>query len=156
MSRVCSVRFGVVLALVLGGCTQPQRPYIFKAPQGPESPLDTLVRALVSAGHPPESVEPGLGIIHTQWEPTSVCYLPNQKEGALMRRFTTTVAPTASSGSTISVSMEAQCCENQPEGRRGGSSLGPCTAVTEILETHQREVNSLGATLQRAMDDAAK
>ncbi|ADO74645.1 hypothetical protein [Stigmatella aurantiaca] len=156
MSFASPVRLGVVLALSLVGCTQPQRPYTFKAPQGPESPIDTLVRALISAGHPPESVEPELGILHTRWESTGVCYTPTQKEGSLMRRFTTTVAPMASAGNTITVSMDAQCCEIRGENRHGDSWQGPCTVVSEILEMHQREVNSLGATLQRAMDDAAK
>jgi hypothetical protein len=152
-----SLRFCVLLAVALAGCTQRQRPYTFQATPGPESVLDTLVRALVSAGQPPESVEPDLGILRTRWEPLQPCYqTPNQQQGTLMRRFITTVAPTASGSNIINVTMEAQCCEAQAERRHGGGRPGACLAMNEILESHQREVDALGATLQQALENAAK
>ncbi|WP_225408826.1 hypothetical protein [Stigmatella hybrida] len=157
MTLASPLRLCVLLAVALAGCTQPQRPYTFQASPGPESVLDTLVRALVSAGQPPESVEPDLGILRTRWEQTQPCYqTPSQQQGALMRRFITTVAPTASGSNIVTVTMEAQCCEAQGERRHGGLRPGSCLAVNEILESHQNEVNALGSTLQQAMDNAAK
>jgi hypothetical protein len=152
------LRLCVLLAVALAGCTQPQRPYTFQATPGPESIIDTLVRTLVSAGQPPESVEPDLGILRTRWEqqPQQCYQTPSQQQGALMRRFITTVAPTASGNNIVTVTMEAQCCEIRGERHHGGMRPADCLVVGEILESHQNEVNALGSTLQQALDNAAK
>jgi hypothetical protein len=157
MSRASSVRLFAVLALPLAAaCGQPQRPYTFNAPAGPEAPIDTLVRGLAAEGVQPAVVAPELGIVHTRWDHQGICYMPEGHEGALLRRFTATVAPTASSGSTVTVRADVQCCASPQVSPDGSTVFGPCATLPTVYESHQREVDSLGAALQAAMARSAR
>jgi hypothetical protein len=150
--RLCAVLFLPLAA----GCLHEQRPYTFSTPQGPEAPIDTLVRALATEGFQPAIVSPELGIIHTRWDSQGICYMPEGGEGSLLRRFTTTVAPTASSGSTITVRADVQCCRYFQVSPDGASVFGPCATLPAIYESHQAEVDRLGAALKDAMARSAR
>ena len=157
MRFASTVRLCAVFLLPLAaGCLHEQRPYSFSAPQGPEAPVDTLVRALVTEGVQPAIVSPELGIVHTRWDNQGTCYMPEGTEGSLLRRFTTSVAPTASSGSTVTVRADVQCCRNAMVSPDGSSVLGSCATLPAIYESHQREVDQLGAALQDAMARSAR
>lgn len=151
-ARLCAV---LVLPLVTG-CVQTQRPYTFTAPQGAEAPIDTLVRALAAAGAQPAIVSPELGIVHTRWDNQGTCYMPEGAEGSLLRRFTASVAPTVSSGSSVSVRADVQCCQYPDVSPDGGSVQGLCATLSHVFESHQREVDELGAALQSAMARSAQ
>jgi hypothetical protein len=152
-----SARLCAVLALSLAtGCLQTQRPYTFTTPQGPEAPIDTLVRALATEGLQPSIVSPELGIVHTRWDNQGVCSMPEGAEGALLRRFTVSVAPTVSAGSTITVSMAMQCCQAHQVSPDGSTVLGNCSTLTRIDDARQHEVDQLGAALQEAMARSAR
>jgi hypothetical protein len=157
VSLASTVRLCAVLALPLAaGCVQPQRPYTFSAPAGPEAPIDTLVRALASEGFQPAIVAPDLGIVHTRWDHQGICYTPEGNEGSLLRRFTASVAPTVSSGSTVTVRADVQCCASPQVSLDGSTAYGPCATLPSIYESHQREVDSLGHALQDAMVRSAR
>ncbi len=152
MKLASTVRLCTVLLLPLAaGCLHTQRPYTFSAPPGPEAPIDTLVRALASEGLQPAIISPELGIVHTRWDNHGVCYMPEGDGGMLLRRFTTTVAPSASSSSAISVRTDVQCCRNPQVSPDGATVLGSCATLTAIYESHQAEVDRLGAALKDAM-----
>ncbi len=157
MPRASLARLCAVLALPLvAGCIQPQRPYTFTAPQGPEAPIDTLVRALAAEGVQPSVVAPELGLVHTRWDNQGICYMPEGTEGALLRRFTASVAPTVSSGSSVSLRADVQCCHAHQVSPDGGSVFGTCATLANIYEAHQREVDELGTALQSAMARSAQ
>jgi hypothetical protein len=157
VSLSSSARLCAVLVLPLAaGCMQPQRPYTFTAPQGPEAPIDTLVRALATEGVQPAIVSPEIGLVHTRWDNQGVCYMPEGAEGSLLRRFTISVAPTVSSGSTVAVRADVQCCQAHQVSPDGGTVLGTCATPAAIYEAHQREVDELGAALQDAMARSAR
>jgi hypothetical protein len=157
VKTVSTVRLCAVLLLPLAaGCLHEQKPYSFSAPQGPEAPIDTLVRALVTEGVQPAIVSPDLGIVHTRWDNQGICYMPEGSEGSLLRRFTASVAPTASSGSTVTLRADVQCCRNARVSPDGGTVLGSCATLPAIYEAHQREVDQLGAALRDAMARSAQ
>jgi hypothetical protein len=157
LKLAATVRLCAVLALPLAaGCLHEQRPYTFSAPQGPEAPIDTLVRALATEGFQPAVVSPELGIVHTRWDNQGICYMPEGAEGSLLRRFTTAVAPTVSSGSTITVRADVQCCRYPQVSPDGASVLGSCATLPAIYESHQAEVDRLGAALKDAMARSAR
>lgn len=148
MKLAPTLRLCAVLALSLtAGCLREQRPYTFSAPQGSEPPIDTLVRALAAEGFQPAIVSPELGIVHTRWDNQGICYMPEGGEGSLLRRFTTTVTP----GTTVSVRADVQCCRNAQVSPDGASVFGACAALPAIYESHQAEVDKLGAALKNAM-----
>jgi hypothetical protein len=157
VSLASTARLWAVLALPLAaGCTQPQRPYTFTAPSGPEAPIDTLVRALATEGVQPAIVAPDLGIVHTRWDNQGICYMPEGREGSLLRRFTAAVAPTVSSGNTVTVRADVQCCASPAVSPDGATAFGPCATLPSIYQAHQLEVDSLGAALQDAMSRSAR
>jgi hypothetical protein len=150
MTLASSLRLCAVLALPLAaGCTQPQRPYSFSAPTGADSTTDVLVRALEAEGRSPTEVDPARGIIRTRWDDQGYCQLP-QAEGHLVRRFVVVTAP-AASGSNITVRADVQCCVSAEVSVDGRDVQGPCTALPEVFEQHQREVDALGSALQQAL-----
>lgn len=152
MKRAFIVCLYAVLVLPLAaGCLHEQRPYSFTAPQGPEAPIDTLVRALATEGVQPAIVAPELGIVHTRWDNQGICYMPGGAEGTLLRRFTSSVAPTVSSGNTVTVRADVQCCRHPQVSPDGGTVIGSCATLPAIYEAHQREVDQLGAALKNAM-----
>ena len=152
-----TVRLCAVLCLPLvAGCLYQQRPYTFSAPVGAEAPIDTLVRALAAEGFQPAIVAPDLGIVHTRWDNQGLCYSPEGNEGSLLRRFTATVAPSVSSGNTVTVRADVQCCASPEVSPDGSTPYGPCAPLPAIYESHQLEVNSLGAALQDAMARSAR
>jgi hypothetical protein len=148
--------FAVLLLPLAAGCLHEQRPYTFSAPQGSEAPIDTLVRALATEGLQPAIVSPELGIVHTRWDNQGICYMPEGAEGSLLRRFTTAVAPTASSGSTVTVRADVQCCRNAQVSPDGASVFGSCATLPAIYESHQAEVDRLGAALKGAMTRSSR
>ena len=157
MKPAFTLHLCAVLALSLAsGCLYEQRPYSFSAPRGPEAPIDTLVRALATEGVQPAIVSPELGIVHTRWDNQGICYMPDGAEGSLLRRFTSAVAPSASSGNTVTVRADVQCCRNAMVSPDGASVMGACATLPAIYEAHQREVNELGAALQNAMARSAQ
>jgi hypothetical protein len=157
MKSALSVRLCAVLFLSLAsGCLHEQRPYSFTAPKGPEAPIDTLVRALATEGVQPAIVSPELGIVHTRWDNQGICYMPDGAEGSLLRRFTSAVAPSASSGSTVTVRADVQCCRNPMVSPDGASVMGACAPLPAIYESHQREVDQLGSAIQNAMARSAQ
>lgn len=157
MKPAFTVRLCAVLSLSLAaGCLHEQRPYSFTAPQGPEAPIDTLVRALATEGVQPAIVSPELGIVHTRWDNQGICYMPDGAEGSLLRRFTSAVAPSASSGSTVTVRADVQCCRHAMVSPDGASVMGTCATLPAIYESHQREVDQLGSALQNAMARSAR
>ncbi|HLL01083.1 MAG TPA: hypothetical protein VK539_10875 [Myxococcaceae bacterium] len=157
MSLAPCVRLCAVLLLPLAaGCLHQQRPYTFNAPAGAEAPIDTLVRALAAEGFQPAIVATDLGIVHTRWDNQGICYGPEGHEGTLLRRFTATVAPTVSSGSTVSLRADVQCCASPEVSPDGANAFGPCALLAAIYEAHQREVDSLGAVLRDAMARSAR
>lgn len=157
MSLASTIRLCAALSLPLAaGCLYQQRPYTFSAPVGPEAPIDTLVRALAAEGFQPAIVAPDLGIVHTRWDHQGICYSPEGNEGSLLRRFTATVAPTVSSGSTVTVRADVQCCASPEVSLDGSTPYGPCAPLPAIYESHQLEVDSLGAALQNAMARSAR
>lgn len=157
MSLASTARLCAVLALPLAaGCVQPQRPYTFSAPPGAEAPIDTLVRAMATEGLQPAIIAPHLGIVHSRWDHQGECYMPDQRNGTLMRRFTAAVAPTTSSGNTVTVRADVQCCESGEVSADGSLVRGPCAVLPQIFEAHQREVDELGFALQQAMAHSAQ
>jgi len=151
------VRLCAVPALLLAAaCVQPQRPYTFSAPVGAEAPIDTLVRALAAEGFQPAIVAPDLGIVHTRWDHQGICYTPEGNEGSLLRRFTASIAPTVSSGSTVTLRADVQCCASPQVSLDGSTPYGPCATLPAIYESHQLEVDSLGAALKDAMARSAR
>jgi hypothetical protein len=138
------------------GCLHQQRPYSFNAPAGAEAPIDTLVRALAAEGFQPAIIAPDLGIVHTRWDHQGLCYSPEGNEGSLLRRFTATVAPTVSSGNAVSLRADVQCCASPAVSPDGGTAYGPCAPLPAIYESHQLEVDSLGAALRDAMVRSAR
>ncbi len=152
MKLASTARLSILLVLPLAaGCLHQQRPYTFSAPQGSEPPIDTLVRALASEGFQPAIVSPELGIVHTRWDHQGVCYMPEGDGGMLLRRFTTTVASSASSSSAVTVRTDVQCCRAPQVSPDGATVLGPCAPLPAIYESHQAEVDRLGAALKDAM-----
>jgi hypothetical protein len=155
MSLASSLRLCAVLALPLAaGCTQPQRPYTFSAPAG-DSTTDVLVRALEAEGRSPTEVDAERGIIRTRWDDQGYCQTPQEGQGHLVRRFVVVTAP-AASGSSVTVRADVQCCVNAEVSPDGRQVQGPCTALPEVFEQHQREVDSLGAALQQALARSAQ
>ncbi|MBN1205435.1 MAG: hypothetical protein JXB05_10975 [Myxococcaceae bacterium] len=152
LTRLCAV---LVLPLATG-CLHQQRPYTFTAPQGAEAPIDTLVRTLAAEGVQPAVVAPELGIVHTRWDNQGICYMPDSTEGSLLRRFTASVAPTVSSGSTVSLRADVQCCHAHQVSPDGANVSGTCATLANIYEAHQREVDQLGTALQNAMVRSAQ
>ncbi len=157
MPLASAVRLCAVLCLPLAAaCMQPQRPYTFSAPSGAEAPIDTLVRTLASQGFQPAVVAPDLGIVHTRWDHQGICYTPEGNEGSMLRRFTAAVAPTVSSGSTVTLRADVQCCASPDVSIDGSTAYGPCATLPAVFETHQHEVDSLGAALKDAMARSAR
>jgi hypothetical protein len=156
MTLASSLRLCAVLALPLAaGCTQPQRPYTFSAPTGADSTTDVLARALEAEGRSPTEVDPERGIIRTRWDDQGYCQTPQQTDGHLVRRFIVVMTP-AASGSSVTVRADVQCCVSAEVSVDGRDVQGPCIALPEVFEQHQREVDALGAALQQALARAGQ
>jgi hypothetical protein len=143
---------GAPLALL--ACTAPQRPFHFVSPHVVGDVTDTVARTLAASGHQPVTIDRRTGIVITKWEDTGFRFgFVEGKEAVIVRRYTVTIAP-GSVGDDVTVRQDGKRCQ------MGGYTLGdvevrgPCEVANDVVETHQRELDALGATIQGALSQA--
>lgn len=143
------------LLLAVGCGHAEQRPYQFRAATGVEPPIDTVARAFIVTGYQPTTVDPAKGLLHTQWEPLSdrTCEFKRYGDGRLMHRFTAIVAPTPD-GVSVGLRMDTRCCPGS-ESLTDGVSIQRCEPFEKSSGDIQKEVNRVGALVQRAIVHSA-
>ena len=147
------MKLGMVLVVVgaVAACTQAQKPYTFVAPNAPTDAVEITARTLAQSGHEPARVDAATGIVMTKWEDTGFGYgFVQGQEATIVRRFTVTLAKRAA-GMEVIVRQDGKRCQ------KGGFTLGdvdvrgPCEAMNEVVDRHQKDVDDLGARLRQAL-----
>jgi len=140
-----------LVAWVMAGCAEPQRPYIFTSPPMAREPIDALSAAFEQVRLKAVVVEPQTGIIQTRWEDTG------QKGGEIkghettvVRRYTATLVR-GSFGNEVTITPSALRCVIGDFRLKEHDVDGNCQPLAKLPPAQQAELNRLGTLLEQLM-----
>jgi hypothetical protein len=146
-----SVLLAIAFGAVVAACGAPQKPFVFTTPSQGDTSIDAVARALAAEGQSPANVDRQLLLVQTEWKDTGFLYGQVQGVNAtIVRRYTVTISP-AAAGSSVAVRIDAKRC---PQGgfTIGGTEIrGTCEEAPMIPESMQKDLDSLGAKISRAL-----
>src|SRR5262249_19237022 len=132
-----------VLACLLTGCAQPQRPYQFSTPQMAREPIEALAASFSQLGLAPGLIDPKEGLVQPRWEDTHRRAAPiKDQEAVLVRRFSARLEH-GSFGNDIMVSSEVRRCVVSGLAFTENDIRGTCEPVPRLDEALLKELSAL-------------
>jgi hypothetical protein len=143
---------------LLGGCTHPQRAFVFEPGITPQSAAALVADTLTAEGLQVAALDAGAGLVTTAWvdtgyrfhEPPAFDENSVDVERSVFRRYRVSVVPAGASGqATIRLEAEAKRCT--PDVTiRNQRLLGDCHEVNQFFPGLQSDLDQLGEKLRRS------
>lgn len=137
--------------LLVSGCVQPLKPFLFRSPQMAREPIDALAAAFSQNQLLPIIVDPQGNVVQSRWNDTGVGSRPlDGRQTTIVRRYTA-MFTRGRTENEVSLRLEEQRCVVGDFVLAELEVRGRCEALLEVPDSHKEDLHRLGRRMQQAM-----